>query len=178
MQTAPEIANLWPRHSNWTFNNITDVIGGPTMQLRSRTRPYLQPRNPIASHLVGSERVRRSPMFCVQYLGDFSTDSNLRPTNMHSEILSQISIGGIWYKAATVDPTQRLPLTVRLLRSPLCRRGSWPKIWVAKKEPGKVLSDEVLPRIPEIPKKKYRRFCHEPASLCCHRSSNYLATIA
>ena len=84
---------------------------------------------------VGSERVRRSPMFCVQYLGDFSTDSNLRPTNMHSEILSQISIRGIWYSAATVDPTQRLPLTVSLLRSPLCRRGVGQKFGSPKKNP-------------------------------------------
>ena len=127
---------------------------------------------------VGSERVRRSPMFCVQYLVDFSTDSSLRPTNMYSELLSQISIRGIWYNAATVDPTQRLPLTVSLLRSPLCRRGVGQKFGSPKKNPEMVFSDEVLPCIPEIPKKKYRRFCHEPASLCCHRSSNYLATIA
>ena len=145
MQTTPEIANLWPRHSNWTFNNISDVINVSSMQLRSRPRPYLHTTQSNRQPSVGSERVRRSPMFCVQYLGDFSTDSNHRPTDMHSVILSQISIRGIWYSAATVNPTQRLPLTVGLLRSPLCRRGSWPKIWVAKKEPGIVFSYEVLP---------------------------------
>ena len=145
MQTTPEIANLWPRHSNWTFNNIADVIGGPTMQLRSTTRPYLHPT------------AIQSPAICR--FRACSTESNVlrpvswrflhqfQPSTHQYALCNNISNINPWYlvqrryrepNATVATHRQSSPISIVPPRS-------WPKIWVAKKEPGNVFSDEVLP---------------------------------